>query len=285
MPNRHRFCLFGPFRSPSATQEGAAPAGQLHDTTASAPVDLGALVCQEDPPVAVGPEVITTACTKVQCLRPEVTKDVQQITSLGIDVRHRVPVFDRPRLGKRKAHSQTTPVSELLIVIDAVTHQGSFFVRPGGNVSVEAQRPDHPAECVASMSSRGRSRRSPSPSRQGWLASARTKLVGQYEAAWARLRRQERDYLAAVATLSGRAAPDSRKWPRRLAKRRACWPWPTTGSSTKHQLSDGARPNQSAVSPSTKHSLAGPYYQRHLDDCAYPKGPCPLGGSGPWPAQ
>ena len=35
------------------------------------------------------------------------------------------------------------------------------------------------------------------------LASARAELVGQYEAAWARLRPQERDYLAAVATLGG----------------------------------------------------------------------------------
>ena len=35
------------------------------------------------------------------------------------------------------------------------------------------------------------------------LASPRAELVGQYEAAWARLRPQERDYLAAVATLGG----------------------------------------------------------------------------------
>ena len=35
------------------------------------------------------------------------------------------------------------------------------------------------------------------------LASARAELGGQYEAAWARLRPQERDYLAAVATLGG----------------------------------------------------------------------------------
>ena len=35
------------------------------------------------------------------------------------------------------------------------------------------------------------------------LASARAELVGQYEAAWARLRPQERDYLAAMATLGG----------------------------------------------------------------------------------
>ena len=38
------------------------------------------------------------------------------------------------------------------------------------------------------------------------LVSARAELVGQYEAAWAGLRPQERDYLAAVATLGGLGA-------------------------------------------------------------------------------
>ena len=38
------------------------------------------------------------------------------------------------------------------------------------------------------------------------LASARAELVGQYEAAWTRLRPQERDYLAAVATVGSPGA-------------------------------------------------------------------------------
>ena len=88
--------------------------------------------------------------------------------------------------------------------------------------------------------------------RQGWAGLSETELVARTKLPGL-VSGLKGDY--ARGHLSGRAAPGSRKWPRRLAKRRGCWPWPATGSSTKHQLLDSA-PHHRPSPPSTKHTFA-----------------------------
>ncbi len=78
---------------------------------------------------------------------------------------------------------------------------------------------------------------------QAGLASARAEPVLQYEVVWARLRPQERDYLAAVATLSGQAARGSRKWPRRLGKEAKLLAVARDQFVHNHGLLDGAPPH------------------------------------------
>ena len=70
-----------------------------------------------------------------------------------------------------------------------------------------AARPVIPTTCSSSAGTPGRrprgKPRSPSPTPKPGLRSARAELAGQYEATWGRLRPQERDYLAALASLAG----------------------------------------------------------------------------------
>ena len=117
------------------------------------------------------------------------------------------------------------------------------------------------------------------------LRSARAELAGQYEVTWGRLRPQERDYLAAVASLAGtgrRRGRGSGQGARQRAETVGRGPRPARAQA---RALGGTGAGPGPLRRRRDGRVGGGAPRRHFDDHGCAEGAGALGRPGPWPAQ